>query len=155
MTILHCLKGGMGFSYIPGMSTATPNIPLILVADDDIDDQELIRESFLSNVKHCTVEIVSNGLQAVERLNNDKLPQPRLVILDLNMPMMNGLEVLQRIRDNKTLSDIPVVMFTTSTSPTNRSQSMKLGAKDYIVKPNDFNGLMEVTNKMSEYLNNS
>lgn len=127
------------------------NGPVILVADDDIDDQEMISDSFRDIDSRCTVEVVSNGQLAIDRMHNDHLPRPCLVVLDLNMPVLDGMETLTRIRQNTGFHDIPVVVFTTSNSKESRSQSLTLGAMDYIVKPNDYRGLMEVTTKMMQY----
>lgn len=124
---------------------------VILIADDDIDDQEMISDSFHDIDPECRVEVVSNGQQAITRLENTTLPMPRLVVLDLNMPILDGMETLTRIRRNPSFQDIPIVVFTTSNSKESRSQSLTLGAMDYIVKPNDYVGLMEVTTKMMQY----
>jgi len=127
------------------------NKRFILIADDDIDDQEMISESLHDLDENCTIEVVSNGQQAINRLENTSLPQPCLVILDLNMPILNGLETLARIREKPALQSIPVVVFTTSDSNESRKKSLKLGALDYLVKPDDYKGILEVTAKMMEY----
>lgn len=124
---------------------------VILVADDDIDDQEMISGSLYDMDHNCKVEVVSDGQQAINRLENASLPQPCLVVLDLNMPILDGLETLARIRQKPSLQGIPIVVFTTSDSSESKKKSMTLGALDYIVKPNDYAGLMSVTAKMMEY----
>jgi CheY-like chemotaxis protein len=124
---------------------------IILIADDDIDDQEMIADSFHDIDPNCKVEVVSNGQQAISRLENTGLPMPRLVVLDLNMPILDGMETLSRIRKNPSFQNIPIVVFTTSNSKESRNKSLHLGAMDYIVKPNDYVGLMEVTTKMMQY----
>ena len=127
------------------------NKRFILVADDDIDDQEMISESLHDLDENCTIEVVSNGQLAINRLENASLPHPCLVILDLNMPILNGLETLARIREKPALQGIPVVVFTTSDSSESRKKSLKLGALDYLVKPDDYQGILAVTAKMMEY----
>lgn len=122
-----------------------------MIADDDIDDQEMISDSFYDIDPQCKVEVVSNGQQAISRLENTGLPLPCLVVLDLNMPILDGMETLTRIRLNPSFRNIPVVVFTTSNSKESRNQSLTLGAMDYIVKPNDYFGLMDVTTKMMQY----
>ena len=133
------------------MSTEKSTKRTILVADDDIDDQTMISGSMYELDQDCLVEMVTDGQQAINRLENTSLPQPCLVVLDLNMPILNGMETLTRIRQNPSLQGIPVVVFTTSDSKEYRKQSLTLGAMDYIVKPNDYGGLMEVTAKMMLY----
>lgn len=124
---------------------------IILVADDDTDDQEMISDSFRDIDSGCRVEVVSNGQMAIERIQDKTLPKPCLVVLDLNMPVLDGMETLSRIRSTGDFDDVPIVVFTTSSSRESRKQSLTLGALDYIVKPNDYNGLMEVTAKMMQY----
>lgn len=133
------------------MSTEKSNKRIILVADDDIDDQTMISGSLHELDQNCLVELVTDGQQAINRLENAAMPQPCLVVLDLNMPILNGMETLIRIRQNPSLQGIPIVVFTTSDSKEYRKQSLTLGAMDYIVKPNDYSGLMEVTAKMMLY----
>ena len=130
---------------------AKSNNRLILVADDDIDDQGMIREGLHDLDRNCKIEVVSNGQQAINRLENTSLPLPSLVILDLNMPVLGGLDTLLRIRHNQALQGIPVVVFTTSDSDESRSKSLKLGALDYIVKPNDYQGIVEAIEKMMQH----
>lgn len=124
---------------------------VILVADDDLDDQEMISDSFRDIDANCKVELVSDGQQAIDRIQNAALPRPCLVVLDLNMPVLDGMETLSRIRSTNNFDDVPIVVFTTSNSKESRKQSLNLGALDYIVKPNDYHGLMEVTTKMMAY----
>ena len=89
---------------------------VILVADDDRDDQALISSSFDDIGSGCKVEVVSNGQLAINRLSNADLPLPCLIVLDLNMPVMGGMETLTHIRNNPEWQEVPVVVFTTSTS---------------------------------------
>lgn len=133
------------------MSQQKPGTRVILVADDDKDDQALISNSFDDIGSGCQVEVVSNGQLALKRLQNNELPLPCLIVLDLNMPVMGGMETLTHIRANPDWADVPVVVFTTSTSKESRTQSMSLGAKDHIVKPYDYNAFMEISQKMLAY----
>ncbi len=133
------------------MSDNSTNNRVILVADDDIDDQAMISDSFRDMGSDCRIEIVSDGKQAIERLENATMSLPCLVVLDLNMPVLGGMETLERIRKNSAFNDIPIVVFTTSSSTESRRQSLNLGAMDYIVKPNDYHGLMDITARMMQY----
>jgi len=133
------------------MSEKKPANRVILVADDDKDDQALISNSFDDIGSGCQVEVVSNGQLALKRLQDKDLPRPCLIVLDLNMPVMGGMETLTHIRNNPEWEDVPVVVFTTSTSRESKTQSLKLGAKDHIVKPYDYNAFMEISQKMLAY----
>jgi CheY-like chemotaxis protein len=131
--------------------TATTNGKVILVADDDVDDQKLISDSFVDIHSGCVTEVVFNGQQAIERLANPDLPKPCLLILDLNMPVMGGMETLQHIRANRDLDSLPVVVLTTDNSKESKKKTLTLGANDYIVKPNDYHTLTVVAEKMMQW----
>jgi CheY-like chemotaxis protein len=112
---------------------------VIVVADDDVDDQELMRRG-LSDCK-VTVEIVSlyNGLQLMDYLlrresfKNIK-ENPDLILLDLNMPLMDGFEVLKEIRKHHALAQIPLYVITTSRSKQDRETALALGATGFYSK---------------------
>jgi CheY-like chemotaxis protein len=126
-------------------------LPVILVADDDHDDQELIMECLEKIKSPVKVEIVGNGQLALERLQNSHLPHPCLVVLDINMPYLNGIETLQRIRTEPSLKNIPVVMFTTADNEDSRKKALSLGANDYFVKAGDFGEWLNHAGKMVKY----
>jgi len=108
----------------------------ILLVDDDPDDQ-LIFIDTLQEIK-SDVECVtaSNGVEALEYLStNDAAPS--IIFLDLNMPLMNGFECLERIKKNHQLKEIPVIIFTTSNSPLDQKRTRELGAKTFINKTPD------------------
>jgi len=90
---------------------------------------------------------VSDGEQALAFLRQvgvyERAPRPGLVLLDLNLPKKNGLEVLAEMQKSGTLRPIPVVVFTSSSLITDRDRSLALGAQDYITKPSTFDGFME------------
>src|SRR5947208_408702 len=95
---------------------------LIVLADDDIDDQELIKKAFIASKIKVDVSVVYNGLQLMDYLlrreayRNLQDPPPDLILLDLNMPLMDGFDVLREIKNNKALHKIPIYILTTSRS---------------------------------------
>jgi CheY-like chemotaxis protein len=109
----------------------------VFLADDDEDDrmlfQEVIKE--LPYVVHLT--IAEDGEQTLKILNQLTSP-PELLFLDLNMPLKNGLECLQEIKQNKILKSLPVIIFSTSSYPSVINQTYEAGAHLYVRKPNDF-----------------
>jgi CheY-like chemotaxis protein len=126
-------------------------LPVILVADDDRDDQEMIIECMEKVKGPCQVEMVNNGLAVIERLRDTARPEPCLVVLDINMPMMNGIETLQRIRKEHANRHMPVVIFTTDAGDESRRRALSLGANDYFIKPTDFNVWLSYAGDMVKY----
>jgi CheY-like chemotaxis protein len=112
----------------------------ILLVEDNPGDVMLIQEHFKSNKLGYDLTVASDGQQAVEFLNGVKLNAslPQLILLDLNLPRRNGIEVLQHIKGNDRLKPIPVVILTSSTLSDDIEKAYKNLANSYIVKPFDF-----------------
>jgi CheY-like chemotaxis protein len=111
---------------------------IVLYADDDPDDLELVKDAF-SNYSH-NVEVVActDGIQALSYINNlsEEDPTPCLIILDINMPILSGKEVLIRLRQKERFNEIPVVLFTTSSQPNDKNFANQYKA-GFITKPID------------------
>ena len=135
-------------------------IPItILLCADDEDDRMLtiqaLEEAHVSNV----VETVEDGEQLLDYLyqrgiyagENGTAPRPGLILLDLNMPKMDGREALKVIKGDKTLRDIPVVVLTTSRADQDILRSYELGVNSFISKPVTFSGLVEAMNVLGRY----
>jgi len=112
------------------MTLCNPEDCLILVVDDIKENLQLIAE-VLENVGYGTT-FATNGLQALERLKNVKAD---LILLDLMMPEMNGLELCERIKSDQTLADIPVIFLTASDQQEHLIEAFEKGAVDYVNKP--------------------
>lgn len=125
----------------------------VYLIDDDPDDRYLVCEAFtLVRPQDNIIEAI-NGHHFFEILDVNKVSVPSLIILDVNMPGMNGLETLKRIRSLILISSIPVVMYSTSESPSLIEQAYQAGASTFIVKPNSFEGLLEMWGAVtSKYL---
>lgn len=108
----------------------------ILYVNDDTDDQDIFIE-VLKEV-HPTMEciVASNGLQALELLKQIKLPD--CIYLDVNMPLMNGIELLKKIKENPSYTSVPVFILTTSKLLNTEEQARVLGASEYLIKPNSY-----------------
>lgn len=120
---------------------------LILLADDDEGDRILFTEAF-SEIKFKTVvRTVNDGIQLMDWLNNEGIPLPHFLFLDLNMPRKNGLECLMEIRSNERLKDIFVAIYSTSNNEKDMEDTFFYGANVYITKPNNFNTLKEILYK--------
>ena len=109
---------------------------IILYVEDDLDDLFIVQEAFENYNDSIAVAHADNGFRALENLNrlyeSDALPC--LIILDMNLPGMDGREILIRIRQSEKFKDIPVVVFTTSSNKADKDFAQKWGA-DFITKP--------------------
>ena len=124
----------------PQLTLTRGNSPVtILLVDDDIDCRMLLRDA-ISESKVCNeVREVSNGLEALEYLNRTgrfaSAPRPGLIYLDIEMPGINGLETLRRIKSAPEFRDIPVVMMTGVCGEEEMMTAAALGANSYTLKP--------------------
>ncbi|NBL65300.1 response regulator [Flavobacterium sp. NST-5] len=110
----------------------------IFYTDDDLEDQEFFSEA-IDGIKE-KIELVTqnSGNQLLNDLENPP-PNPHVVFLDLNMPGLNGLQTLEKIRSIGKFKKLPIVIFSTSGDEETINQSRNLGASFYVKKPNDFN----------------
>ncbi|EYB66423.1 hypothetical protein DEIPH_ctg139orf0153 [Deinococcus phoenicis] len=95
----------------------------------------------------CAVSVARDGQEALELLRHTE-HLPDLVLLDLNMPRMTGHEVLRAVKGDAALREVPVVVFTTSSEPSDRATCAAAGADDYILKPSEFEDLIETLNAL-------
>lgn len=107
----------------------------ILWAEDSVQDQHLVRAAFEELRLRTKVAFVEDGQALLEIVG---AARPRLVVLDLQMPRLGGLEALQRLRQTPATRDLPVVVFTSSSHPQDVAECRRLGVVDYITKPMEF-----------------
>jgi CheY-like chemotaxis protein len=123
---------------------------ILLVEDDDVDVMNVRRAFQRAHVSN-PLHVASNGLEAIELLRGDTIPlDRRLVLLDLNMPRMNGIEFLRAIRADEALRSLPVVVLTTSNDERDKVDAYNLNVAGYLLKPvtfSDFVDLMAALNK--------
>lgn len=120
----------------------------ILLIEDNADHAELIKRALEDDEHPVSIEHVPNGAAAMRQLmqweqaskeaETEKTPLPHLILLDLRLPKVDGLEVLRHIKTSETLFGIPVVILTTSTSERDLNQAYKLNVNSYLQKPCDF-----------------
>jgi two-component system response regulator len=130
----------------------------ILLVEDDPDDVKLTLMALEKGRVANTVEVAWDGIEALDYLfvtgkfaGRDKSMMPQLILLDLKMPKMDGLEVLRRIRSDERTKLLPVVILTTSTEDRDRIESYRLGANSYIRKPVDFHQFAEAVQQLELY----
>lgn len=130
----------------------------ILIADDDADDRILIADAFEEARLSNPVDFVEDGIELLEYLRHEgkysDLPagsQPGLILLDLNMPRMDGRTALEQIRADKELRRIPIVVLTTSKSEEDILKTYNLGVNSFITKPVTFEGLCDIVQILSRY----
>lgn len=128
---------------------------LILLGEDDIDDQEFLSDIFSSISESFHLKSIGNGkniLTYLENLDDESLPS--LIILDYNLPEMNGAEILKALQSDKRYNTIPKLIWSTSNSAIYKSLCMQLGASDYVVKPSNIASLREVAKYMLSFAGN-
>lgn len=115
----------------------------ILLVDDDIEDHEIFNAALTvaSNTARCMA--ITNAIEAFDKLDRNEL-KPDVIFLDVNMPFMNGLDFLKKVKATKHLEAIHVIMFSTSANPATISAAKELGAINFITKPSGFDELVNI-----------
>lgn len=133
------------------------NINFIILADDDPDDRMLMIEAFEENNIPCTIQCVEDGAELLDYLTQKgkylkhSIRLPDLILLDINMPRVNGKEALKAIKSHPMLKHIPVLIFSTSKSLEEITHAYTLGANSFIVKPSSFDGILEIAKSIKQY----
>ncbi|TPV60834.1 response regulator [Aestuariibacter sp. GS-14] len=130
----------------------------ILMADDDEDDRLLTLDALTEGRVINNLQCVEDGVELLAYLRREgrfsdpaSSPRPSLILLDLNMPRMDGREALQEIKADPALRGIPVVILTTSKEEEDMLRGYDLGAASYITKPVNFEGLVELMKSLGRY----
>jgi len=127
----------------------------VLLVEDDPGDVLMTREAFLDHKLKNVLHVVDNGADAMAFLRKEgeyaEAPTPDLVLLDLNLPRMDGREVLAQIKADDELRSIPVVVLTTSEAEEDILRSYQLHANAYVTKPVDFERFLEVVRQIDEF----
>ncbi len=130
----------------------------ILMADDDPDDRELTREAFVESKIANDLRFVEDGEELLDYLHRRgkyvdpaSSPRPSLILLDLNMPRMDGREALREIKADPQFRPIRVIIMTTSKAEEDILRAYDLSAASYITKPVTFDGLIDVIKTLGKY----
>ena len=131
-----------------------PLKPILLIDDDNVDTMTVKRAMRDLHAKRPFIHSV-NGEEAMKYLTDSDTEKPFLILLDLNMPKMGGIEFLKIIKANHELKTIPIVVLTTSREQRDVSESFELGAAGYMVKPVDYSKFVEMLGKIMLYWSTS
>ncbi len=140
------------------MSRHSKQAQLILIIEDSEDDYEATIRAFKKTNLHNPVFWCKSGQEAVEFLKHSgtysdrtDIVRPGLILLDLNMPGLDGRKTLQLIKENPSLKQIPVIILTTSNDERDIEACYQIGANTYVQKPVSFDGLIEAIKRLKEY----
>jgi len=130
----------------------------ILLVEDNQDDEELALRALKKNHLSNSIEVARDGEEALRFLfGEDGIDtsvlhkQPRLILLDLKLPKVDGLEVLKQIKQHPSGREIPVVILTTSAQEPDMKRAYELGVNSYLIKPVDFEHFVEIVRKLGFY----
>ena len=127
----------------------------VLLIEDDPRDARLFREALGDLSAWCQVTVAKNGAEALDMLFRrgkfSDYRMPDLIVLDLNLPILSGHEVLTALKANEELSIIPVIVLTTSQQPADIRKAYDLGAASYILKPHDLEQFIRIAQSLYEF----
>ena len=127
----------------------------VLLAEDNPGDVMLTKKALEQGKLANNLHVATDGVEALQFLRQEgeysDEPRPDLVLLDLNMPRKDGQDVLKELKDDPDLRRIPVVVLTSSESEEDIAKSYELNANAYLTKPVDFDGFIEIVNRMENF----
>ncbi|MDP6183041.1 MAG: response regulator [Gammaproteobacteria bacterium] len=127
----------------------------ILLVEDNPGDAVLLKEAFITAGIDQNIEVATNGERALGVLSNyadlDADERADLVLLDLNLPGLDGKEVLNSIRSNHELHTLPVIVLSSSSAPSDITEAYDLKANAYVVKPTEMSGYLDLAKTLSEF----
>ncbi|MCO7225884.1 response regulator [Pleionea sp. CnH1-48] len=136
-------------------SKAVKNSVKLLLVEDNPGDIELARHAFEHTNVDIDVYVAEDGCDAVDFLRkgevSSSIPRPDLILLDINLPKMNGFETLEKIKSNESFKSIPVVMLTSSSSVKDVKASYQRHANSYLNKPVNLSDYLGMANEVSEF----
>jgi CheY-like chemotaxis protein len=134
------------------MTASTDRLLNILLVEDDEVDVMNVRRAFKKNNITNPLFVAGDGLEAFEQLRGGMIPRDRrIILLDLNMPQMNGIEFLRELRRDPGLNMTPVIVLTTSNDDRDRIEAYNLNVAGYLLKPVTFSNFCEVMAALNKY----
>jgi CheY-like chemotaxis protein len=123
----------------------------ILLAEDDAEDRFIIEDAFNEIGIHDVIQFVEDGEKVLEYLKDTPADLPGLIVLDLNMPRLNGTETLRLLKDSEKFRNIPVIIFSTSINEIEKESCLTLGALEYLVKPSRYADSIAIARYFHEF----
>lgn len=123
----------------------------VLLVEDNEADRRLLQRVLKKNLHETELQFAQNGEIALSMLRDVAIPRPDLILMDINMPKMNGKQVLLQIRNDPQLRLIPVIILTTSSQEIDIEESYLLGANAFIVKPVDIEAFEQLTCRFEQF----
>ena len=129
------------------------NKKIVLLVEDNADDEFFTRRGLQASELALDIHVARDGAEALDMLFNEKGPQlnPDLILLDLNMPKLDGIAVLARLRQERRTRLTPVVMLTSSSQSDDVARAYEAGANCYLSKPLDTNRLLQIVADMTRF----
>ena len=125
--------------------------PFLLIAEDDPDDRLIIQDAVDENEIDYNIHFVNDGQELIDYLSKFTGHLPKLIILDLNMPKIDGREALKYVKTQPRFKMIPTIILTTSSAIEDIKKSYDLGVNSFIIKPSNFSDMVKITNSLSKY----
>lgn len=125
-------------------------VNILLVEDDEVDIMNVQRAFKKNNIRN-PLQVARNGVEAMELLNGNTIPTPKIVLLDINMPKMGGIEFLSEIRKHPELRSLSVFVMTTSNEESDKIAAYDLNVAGYILKPLSFEGFTSAVAILNHY----
>ncbi|GAA4447572.1 response regulator [Nibrella saemangeumensis] len=124
----------------------------VFIVDDDEDDRLFIEETIVRNCTNCKLQSFEDGGTFLSQIGQART-NPTLIVLDLNMPGIDGFEVLTNLKANQAMKDVPVIIFTTSSNEVDKDRANTLGAALFITKPQRFSEYNNIFQKYAGRFN--
>ena len=128
------------------MKTELPEVKHILIAEDDADDIDFFKEAVKDNCPAIELTVAEDGKKLLSVL--DKITTPDVIVLDLNMPYINGKECLKEIRKKDRYQKVPIVVYSTSSNQYDVEYCLSNGANHYVVKPGTYSAISKLVHQL-------
>lgn len=142
-------------TYTAGGSKPAGRVPVVMLVEDNPRDVRLVKEALSERSFKCELQTAGDGEQALRMLRREgqyaSLPLPDLVLLDINLPIVNGIEVLEAVKQDPQLRTIPVLILSTSSADTDVMRCYELHANSYLVKPADFDDFSRMIGEVQSF----
>ncbi|MGK2864648.1 MAG: response regulator [Chitinophagaceae bacterium] len=143
---------------LPNQEATGPKLSerVIMFGEDDLDEEDFLKEIFSSLDPSVSLLFISNGRKLIAKLEQTEDGQlPRLIVLDYNMPELNGAEILKILKQNNRYVSIPKIVWSTSGSEIYRKLCVESGAVEYLIKPSNIKELEVIARRLLTFCNNS